>query len=61
MKISQILGLGLLVVGFILIRKMRKNAVQHQIFNGIVFKPTAIFILQNASKKPTIDFNSNED
>lgn len=61
MKISRLLGLSLLAVGLVLLRETRRRRIRQQTFNGIVFHPTAIFIWQNFSKRPNIDFKISRD
>ncbi len=54
MKTYQLIGLGMLAVGLLLLNKSQKKS--RPVIKGVAIHPTAIFIWQGSSKRPSIEF-----
>lgn len=61
MKNSYLISLGLFALGLILFKKCLRKEKKYRSFNGIVFKPTAIFICQGSLKPSKLKFKYHND
>lgn len=54
MKTYQLIGLGVLALSVLLLKKSQKKRAK-PLIKSVIINPTAIFIWQGSSKRPTID------
>jgi hypothetical protein len=54
MKPHYLIGLGILALSILLLKESRRKRAK-PIVKNVIVNPTAIFIWQSSSKRPTID------